>query len=66
MAVHLDGAWDTFLEKSLNGTFTLDQKKAFGPTFFSNSMQWLKMPFFRKGWDGCALFVQPSKSTHSI
>ena len=31
---HLDGAWDTFWLKSLNGTFTLQQKKAFGPIFF--------------------------------
>ena len=29
------------------------------------SVQWLKIPFFRKGRDGCALLVQPSKSNHS-
>ena len=27
----MDGAWDTFGEKSLNGTFTVHQKKTFGP-----------------------------------
>ena len=27
----MDGAWDTFGKKSLNGTFTVHQKKTFGP-----------------------------------
>ena len=31
---HLDGAWDTFGKKSLNGTFTVHQKKTFGPKKF--------------------------------
>ena len=27
----MDGAWNTFGKKSLNGTFTVHQKKTFGP-----------------------------------
>ena len=30
----MDGAWDTFGKKSLNGTFTEHQKKTFGPKKF--------------------------------
>ena len=30
----MDGAWDTFGKKSLNGTFTVHQKKTFGQKKF--------------------------------
>ena len=33
---HLDGAWDTFGKTSLNDTFTVHEKKTFGPKKNSN------------------------------
>ena len=38
----MDGAWDTFGKKSLNGTFTVHKKKTFDPPKNSDSMQGLK------------------------
>ena len=48
----MDGAWDTFGKKSLNGTFTVHQKKTFGQKKNLNSMQGLKsaiLAIFQRG-----------------
>ena len=60
----MDGAWDTFGKKSLNGTFTVHQKKTFGKKKIQIPCRGKKVPFwqfFREGQDGCALLVQPSR-----
>jgi hypothetical protein len=49
--------------KPPNGTFT-GIKEGIWPSKNSNPCSGKKVPFwqfFRKGWDGCALLVQPSK-----
>jgi hypothetical protein len=58
-----------FWIKSLGGTFKALQKKFFGPKFFWITCMDYKvpfLPFFRKGWDGRALLVRPSKMHHSF
>ena len=56
-----------FLIKSKNGTLITPQMKSFGPKNFQISCRAQKVPFwqfFRKGRDGCALIVWPSKIPH--
>ena len=51
-----------FWIKSINGTSISLQLKSISPEKF-----WITFwQFFRKGWDGCALLVQPSRIPHRI
>ena len=44
---HMDGAWDIFWIKSLNGTFLALQIKAFGPKFFWFSCMGKNVPLWQ-------------------
>ena len=57
MDKHLDGAWDIFWIKSLNGTFIALKKIK----FLAGVKKVPFWQFFRMGWDGCALLVQPTR-----
>ena len=53
----------------MNGTFIAPQMKSFGPKYFQIQCTDQKVPFwqfFRKGQDGRALLVQPSRIPHRI
>ena len=69
MDKHLDGAWDMFWIKSINGTSIALQLKPFSLKIFWITCRGQKVPFwqfFRKGQDGRALLVQPSRIPHRI
>ena len=44
---HMDGAWDIFWIKSLNGTFIVLQMKSFGPKKIQISSTGKKVPFWQ-------------------
>ena len=69
LVLHLDGAWDTFWIKSLNGTFIPLKRNNLARKKFKLYARVKKCHsgiFFGKGRDGHDLLVRPSKSNHSI